>query len=205
MSDAEVLLNLIRGRRSVRQFTDEPVDSNVLSRLVEAASWAPSAGNQQDWRFDVVTSPATKQAMADAVRRRWAEVISANRDCGFIQEVEQYAAGFAEFAKAPVVIVVSARAIDSVQEHLLGKAALATAGSFASAAMAAQNLMLAAHALGLGSCCMTGPLAAHDELRSLLNLGRKHQIVCLLALGHPAEAPPGPPRKPVEKIARWLE
>jgi nitroreductase len=70
--------------------------------------------------------------------------------------------------------------------------------------MAAQNLMLAAHAHGLGSCCLTGPLAAHTELEELLNVGRKRALVCLIAVGYPAETPVAPPRKPIENVMRIL-
>jgi nitroreductase len=205
VSDAGALLSLIRERRSIRRFRDEPVQKEILIRLIESASWAPSASNRQDWFFAVVTSDAVKRDMADAVRRRWDEIIAANRGSGVIEEVERYVEHFGDFAGAPVVIAVAARVPDAVQRHLLGDAAAATAGSATSAAMAAQNLMLAAHALGLGSCCMTGALAARDELGRLLDLGKRHEIVCLIAVGWPAETPAPPPRKPISEIARFVE
>ncbi len=204
-AEYEQLMALLRGRRSVRRFLDQPVDRELLTRVIEAASWAPSAGNRQDWLFSVVESPELKAAMADAVRARWRRIVEDNRELGIIEEVEAYSASFADFAAAPVVIVVSAAKVNPVQERLLGPAAVATAGSLTSAAAAAQNLMLAAHALGLATCCMTGALAAHQELGKLLGLSRRRQPVCLIALGHAAEAPPAPPRKPVHRIARFHE
>jgi len=51
----------IKGRRSIRQFTDEPIGKDALERLLDAARWAPTAGNQQRWRFVVVTSPSVKE------------------------------------------------------------------------------------------------------------------------------------------------
>ena len=202
---ADDLLRVLRERRSVRQFRGEPIPRALVEQLIEAASWAPSATNRQDWRFTVVTSATRKQEMADAVRRRWDAILAANRDCGFIEEIERYAASFARFAHAPALVVVSARAPDSFQRHLLGEAAIATAGSATSAAMAAQNLMLAAHALGLATCCMTGVVAARDELRPLIGLGRRDELVCIVALGYAAETPPPPPRKPIDEIARFIE
>ena len=205
MNAAEPLLELICGRRSVRRFRAEPVDRKLLARVIEAATWAPSAGNRQDWMFTVVVSEETRAAMADAVRRRWAEIVAANQGLGAIREVEAYAAGFADFARAPAVVVVSARRVDSIQKRLLGDDAAATAGGATSAALAAGNLMLAAHALGLGTCCMTGALAARAELQRVIGLGRRHEIVCLVAIGWPAETPGPPPRKPVEEVMRFLE
>jgi nitroreductase len=196
----------IRGRRSVRRFRDAPVSRETILGLVELAAWAPSAGNRQDWLFTAVTSAQTKRAMAEAVRRRWREICEANRASGFIAEVERYAARFADFESAPAVVVISARRPEAVQRHLLGDAdAAATAGSAASAAMAAQNFMLAAGAAGLGTCCMTGALAARGELARLAGLGRKEEIVCLVTLGWPEEAPAPPPRRPLEQITRFPE
>jgi nitroreductase len=193
----------LRKRRSIRHFGDTPVERGLIERLVEAASWAPTAGNRQDWLFSVVESSETKEAMAAAVRRRWQEIITANQELGFIQEVAGYAASFADFDRAPAVIVVSAARVNLVQRRLLDEAAGATAGSFASAAMAAQNLMLAAHALGLGTCCMTGALAASEDLARILGLGRRRELVCLIAVGYPVAQPAAPERKPYHEIMRF--
>lgn len=196
----------IRGRRSVRRFRPGDVSRETIVGLLELAAWAPSAGNRQDWLFTVVTSKATKGAMAEAVRRRWREIVEANRTAGFIAEVERYAARFADFEAAPAVVLFSARRPDDVQRHLIGDAdAAAAAGSAASAAMAAQNFMLAATAAGLGTCCMTGALAARASLGRLAGLGRKEEIVCLVTLGWPEEAPAPPRRRPLEQIARFPE
>lgn len=205
MRSAEALTEVIRGRRSIRRFHDEPVERETIERMVELATWAPSAGNRQDWFFSIVTSDAVKREMAEAVRSRWSVIVADNQGSGFIEEVERYTARFADFESAPAVAVVSARATDSVQRHMLGGSAHATTGSATSAAMAAQNLMLAAYALGLGSCCMTGALAARDEIKGILGLGKREEIVCLLTLGRPAEASAPPPRKPLEKVLRFVE
>jgi nitroreductase len=59
------ILDIMKGRRSIRKFTDEPVSKDDLERLLQAARWAPSGSNRQQWRFVVVTSPTTK----DLVRK----------------------------------------------------------------------------------------------------------------------------------------
>lgn len=201
---AEAVLKAIRSRRSVRRFAPDPVGADALLRLVEAAAWAPSAGNRQDWFFTVVTSADVRRRMADAVRRRWAAIVEANRRAGGIEEVERYAARFGDFAEAPAVIAVSSRAAGGFQKRLLGEDAEAVSGGAASAAMAAQTLMLAAHATGLASCCLTGAVAAREELGDLLGLSRRDALVCLVAVGRAAESPPAPARKPVEAISRVL-
>jgi nitroreductase len=197
-------LDLLRGRRSVRKFQDREVSREVLADLIGAAEWAPSAGNRQDWFFTVVTTPARKKEMADAVRARWKEIVEKNRDMGFIGEVEQYSAHFAAFERAPAVIVVSAANVKDFERQMLGDDAEATSGGATSAAMAAQNLMLAAHAQGLGTCCMTGALAARAELASIVKLAKRRQVVCLIAVGYPDEDPPPPGRKPADGISEFL-
>jgi nitroreductase len=205
VNSADGLLGLLRARRSVRRFKPDQVDRAVLERLVEAAAWAPSAGNRQDWLFTVVTSAQVRARMAEAVRERWREIIEANRSQGYAEGLESYAAAYAMFPEAPAVAVVSVRVTSLVQKRMFGTEAGATAGGVASAAMAAQNLMLAACAQGLASCCMTGALVAGPKIAELAGLGRKQEIVCLVALGWPAEVPPAPPRKPLEEIARFVE
>jgi nitroreductase len=203
--NTEGFFELIRARRSVRRFRPEPPDRAAIERLIEAASWAPTAGNRQDWLFTVVTSPSLLRQMAEAVKARWAAIIAADRQRGYAEGMERYAAAYAMFPAAPAVVIVSARATSHVQRHMFGEEADVTAGGLATAAMAAQNMMLAAHALGLSSCCMTGALVARGEIARLAGLARKQEIACLVALGRPEGEPPAaPPRKPVAEIGRFL-
>jgi len=196
---------LLRGRRSVRKFSDQTVDKEIIERMIEMACLAPSATNRQDWFFTVITAGALKHAMADAVQRRWKDILAENHQMALIDEVEKYAAGFAIFEPAPVVIAISAMQTSAVQNHLLGNNAPIVAGSMASAAMAAQNLMLAASGFGLATCCMTGALAARKELEEMIGLEKKRFLICLIAAGYAAEIPAAPPRKPVAAVSRFLQ
>ena len=205
MSESDDLLALIRGRRSVRRFRDEPVDRPTIDRLIEAAAWAPSAGNRQDWIFTVLTSADARRRMQEAIHRRVEAVIAESGGAGSLAELARYVGHWSDVTHAPVLILVSARDTDAIQQRLFGEAAEAAGGGLASASMAAQTLMLTAHALKLGTCCMTGPLIAAKELARIAGLPPRQRIVCLMALGHPAESPPVPPRKPVQAISRFIE
>lgn len=198
---------LARARRSVRKFRPDPVPQELLAGLVETAAWAPSAGNRQDWFFTVVTNRGLIADLAAASRRRWEDIVAANRTFGGIEELRAYTANFAFFGEAPAVIAVSARGPDALQTEFLGPLAAAVSGSSLAAAMAVQNLLLAATEAGLGTCCLTGPLAAMGELRTLLSLPAPRQLVCLVAVGYAAPGaatPVAPARKPLNKIARFL-
>ena len=204
MSAPEELFSLIRGRRSVRKFLKEPVERGTVERLVEWATWAPSAGNRQDWHFTVVTSPEVLGRMNEAIRRSWDAVLSEAGGKGAVADAVRYVSRHSGVLGAPALVVVSTREVDALQRRLFPGNAEVAVGGVISAAMAAQNLMLAAHAEGLGSCCMTGPLVAAKELKEISGLGPRQQVVCVIALGRPDEAPAAPPRKPVSEVATFV-
>ena len=198
-------LDVFRQRRSVRQFLQQPVPRDLLLRVIEAGTWAPSAGNRQAWEFTLVTSATTLQAMAEVVRCRWETIMANLETSGIAEELAAYHRNFDWFSSVPVVIAVSARTPEAFLEQILGADAIDVSGAKTSAAMAAENLMLAAQSLGLGSCCLTGPLAAQQELKHLLGLGKRQSLVCLIALGYPAQSVAEPGRKPVEDVMRIIE
>ena len=204
MTSLDRFMDLVRGRRSVREFRPDPIPRDVMRRLIEAASWAPSAGNRQDWEFIVVESAAVKGRLSSAVRDCW-DALLAKAQSGTAESLKRYARNFDWFSIAPALVVVAAKQPEDFMEDMLEKTASIVSGGRASAAMAAQNLMLCAHAAGLGSCCLTGPLAAQVEMKSILGIGRRREIVCLIAIGRPLRDPPVPGRKIIEEIARFIE
>ena len=205
MSLSNDFLQFVRSRRSIRKFRADPLPRENLRQIIEAASWAPSASNRQDWGFTIITSSSVKKRMEDTIRNCWKSILDKIETGVIRDELERYAKNFDWFSLAPVLIAVSAKRPETFLCDLLGGTADDIAGTEISAAMATQNLMLAAHALGIGSCCITGPLAAQEALKDLLGFGKRRKIVCLVALGYPAEQPEAPLRKPVEKIAKYIE
>ena len=205
MNQPEEFLELVRGRRSIRKFRPDPLPRQVLRQIIEAASWAPSASNRQDWEFRVVTSSPLKEKMKTIVRSHWELILNKSSSDVIREELQKYVIMFDWFSHAPALIVISAKKPESFLCHILGDTVGDVAGTEISAAMAAQNLMLAAYVSGIGSCCVTGPLVAQEELKELLEIGKGRKIICLIALGYPAEQPEAPPRKPVEKISKYIE
>ena len=67
---SQLLFDLIKSRRSVRRYTDQPVPPELIMRLLEAATWAPSAHNRQPWRFAVLTQAADREKLAAAMGAR---------------------------------------------------------------------------------------------------------------------------------------
>ncbi len=205
MIDLDTLMEVIRGRRSVRMFKREPVPREMIERIVDAAGWAPSAGNRQDWEFTVVYADPVKRELGKLTRAAWDAMLARPDAESVAEELKRHSRYFSWFSRVPVVIAVSAHEADGYMAYLCGADAADIAGHKTSGAMAAQNLLLAAHALGLGTCCLTAPLAAKEEIKTLLGLGRRRDLVCLIALGWPSGESPIMPRKAVDQIMKVVE
>jgi len=209
---AEALLRVLEGRRSIRKFKAEAPPREVIERLIEAAVLAPSASNRQPWRF-FVASGARVGAMAAAVRGA-VEGVAAHVDPQSAEAFRAYGDYFTRFEAAPLVIAPLCRASpvlsNLVQPTLPAEeraqiAAMEQTSGLIGVALALQNLLLMAHALGLGASAMTGPLLAARRLRELLDAPAGWELVALVPVGYPDEAPAAPERKPAQRVLRWLD
>lgn len=205
MISYEELMELMCKRRSVRRYSDRPVSTDDIRKMIEAAVQAPSASNRQDWRFAVVTSRERIEKLADAAEKRWASLLADMESDAVSEELGRYARNFSWFGSAPALIVITCRKPESFLRALLGDEAHVVSGAFAGASMAAQNILLAAESLGLATCCLTGPLAASGEIRSLLGIGSNRRIVCMIAVGYAGETPSSVARKKAAEVMRIVE
>lgn len=190
------LFESIRQRRSIRLFTKRPISSEVIQLLLRAAHWAPSAHNRQPWRFVVVTDEHFKRSLADRMAQRLLEDLRAD---GVSKEVATHDAdrSRARINGAPVVIVMCLTMVDMDTYPDPSRQPLEYIMAAQSVAMAGQNLMLMAHAAGLATCWMCGPLFCPDTVSDALSLPRDFQPQGLILLGHPAEKREKP-REPLE-------
>jgi nitroreductase len=170
--------DVVRGRRSIRRFTDRPVPDETVGQILDLARHAPSSMNGQPWCFVVVRSAETKRRLAELK----------NRFCPL--EKREYPADF--LATAPVVIAVCAhrdRAHDRGRE---------------SALLASATILLAAHRFGLGSVFLSAYESKGDELRTaiagLLGLPDGVEPFTLLPLGHPGGPPVGKALRPRSEL-----
>ena len=209
---ADALLRALACRRSVRRFRPDPPPRELLERLLEAAVAAPSASNKQPWRFFVVTRAATIAEMSAAVREAVARV-AADVDEAWRGSFEAYGSYFTRFESAPVVIAALHRPL-RILSHMVGERgdverratiqAMEEASGLMGTAMALENLLLAAPALGLGASGMTGPLLASHRLREILQVPDGWTITALVPVGYPDEEPAPTARKPAASVTRWL-
>lgn len=179
-------IELARTRRSIRRYTPEPVAPALIETLLEAANWAPSAHNRQPWRFCVVQSAATKATLSAHMAEAWRSDLAG--DGADLSEIERrIAISQARLTGAPVLIVpcVTLEEMDSYPDLVRSQAEWTMAVQ--SVALACQNLLLAAHAAGLGACWMCAPLFVPALVRQVLALPDAWQPQAILTLGYPAE------------------
>jgi nitroreductase len=202
------LLKLMENRRSIRRFQNRPVPRQIVEMLVEAARWAPSAGNRQNYRFLSVTRVATLEALAAAVGEEIKRVRQRVR-ADYAEQVANYTDNFLHFSKAPLLIVPIHRQGPNLlnalcdQEVIPEKDACQEACCSVSAAI--MNLLLAARSLGLGACWMTGPLIAGKSMAQILGVPPGWAISALIPVGYPDESPPAPGRRPVSQLLRHFD
>lgn len=184
--DVSSLLDIIRTRRSIRRYLDRPVPQEVLERLLEAAVWAPSAHNRQPWRFVVLTRAGDRRQLAEAMAARLRRDLQAD---GVAPEAIEADAtrSIARLTGAPALIVVCMTMADMDTYPDARRQEAERVMAVQSVAMAAQNLLLAAHAEGLGACWLCAPLFCGDVVRDTLGLSADLEPQGIIALGYPAE------------------
>lgn len=177
---------LARARRSIRRYQITPVPRALIEQVLGAAHWAPSAHNRQPWRFCVVTSPIVQRRLADGMAAAWrrdllGDGLPAAEADARVEARRQRLLG------APVLVLaaLSLEEMDAYPDERRQQAEWAMAVQ--STALACQNLLLAAHDLGLGACWMCAPLFVPDLVRDLLGLPAAWQPQALITLGYPAE------------------
>jgi nitroreductase len=177
----------IKNRRSIRQYKPDPVSDETVVKVLEAAHWAPSWGNQQCWRFIVVRDPKTKSEIADTLNK----IIIDN------EPVDNAAAS--SIRQAPVLIVVCAEksksglSVDGTPQNDKGEF-----WYMFDIALAVQNLILAAHALELGTVIVGG--FNIGKVEKILGVSGDCTVVTMTPLGVPDQKGQVSPRKKLSEV-----
>ena len=193
------ILDVIKSRRSVREYLSRELSDKVFSRILEAARWAPSAHNAQPWRFVTIRDTVSKRRLAEAMANRWEKDMSKDNVPEEIRE-KLVKTSIERFTGAPIVIVacLTMKDMDKYQDRKRQKIEYVLAVQ--SLAAAIENILLAAYAEGLSSCWFCAPLFCQDTVRKILNVPRCVEPQALITIGYSNDRPNPPPRKPLEKI-----
>jgi iodotyrosine deiodinase len=190
-------LALMQRRRSVRQFSDEPVPSELIENAVRAAGTAPSGANQQPWTFVVVSDPAVKQEIREAAEAEERASYHGRMPPEWLQAIEPIGTDWVKthITDAPYVIIVFEQAFgldgDRQYKHYYAKESVGIAVGF---------LLAALQASGLAALCHTpSPMGF---LGRILGRPRNERAFLLIPVGYPAEGAevPDVPDKELDEI-----
>ncbi len=200
---ARALLELIRARRSIRRYHPDPIPRSWVTALLEGARWAPSAHNRQPWRFVVVEDPGVRARLAQAMGERLKED---RRREGVPEEqiIQEITRSYERIVSAPLAIVVCLSMAEMDRYPDERRQAAERAMAVQSVAMAGQNMLLMAHALGLGACWICAPLFCPETVREVLGLPADWEPQGMILAGFPAEPPRAKPRRPIEMFTLWI-
>lgn len=209
--DLPRLVDLVRSRRSVRRYQPLPVDPALVRKILEAARWAPSNWNSQPWRFVACQEPATITVISELLYSRARHARNALTGIPGMEQMVDHCLRYFEVVRdSPVLIIVGYKPLAHRFEAALDDLFCEEAGkhrwspTLLGVGMASQNLLLAAHAAGLGACFHSGPVAfLRGALQERLDLPRSLELAGLITLGWPeAREHPEPGRKPLDKLVR---
>jgi coenzyme F420-0:L-glutamate ligase / coenzyme F420-1:gamma-L-glutamate ligase len=177
------LHTFLQTRRSIRRFKPDPVPESVVESILHTAAFAPSAHNRQPWRFVVLTDPSVKTRLGEAITSKMqVDMQAEGTDKSDIEK--RVDTSLRRLNEAPLVIVlcrdVTDVRADTPEEAMMG---------IQSTALAGLQLLLAAHAEGLGGNWICWPLYAQEATRTALELPETWEPQALYFLGYPDETP----------------
>jgi nitroreductase len=193
------LLDGINSLRSVRKFKPDPIPEDKLKIVLQSASKAASGSNTQPWEFVVVRDAQVKAHLKEPMLRTWlARLAGSTGMSPRMRDVYDEATEMLRNTeKVPVIIYCC------VDLNRVGKSEEVR---YASIYPAVQNLMLAAHAIGLATCLTVHGSTltrGEPEVKKILGIPEHVKIACLIYLGCPAVRLGRPRRKPVEKFVHY--
>lgn len=188
------IFEAIQTRRSQAHLLPREVERDIIEQILSAGLWAPNHHHTEPWHFYVFQQEA-RQRLADAIMENF------RRDHPDATPKEMEKAqnkNPRRISETPLVIVVSSDA---------GKDQMETQENYAASVCAVENILLAAHALGLGAFWRTGDAAytSPNAIKELLGLPESSTIVALLLIGYPDGFPKSATRKPLEEKVTWFK
>jgi nitroreductase len=194
------VLQNIYARRSTRNYKPDPVPDEIILELVKAGIYAPTARNQQAWRFVVVTNKGEIDKYAARVKQLWQKYLPL-KVAAALGIGGKELSGFAKMLKSPAL-------------HLFHHAPalvfiFAPKGRLVAedCSCAAENMMLAAKSLGIGSCWIgfAGVLGTNKKTLSELNIPKGYRLMATVVFGYPKNEATKAPVRNEDVIIRWIE
>ncbi len=187
------LFEVIHSRRSIRKFQPYLVPKELVLEVLAASGWAPSAHNAQPYGFIILENAQIKQELADAMAQVWVEDLAKD---GQTIDADKRQERVERFAKAPILILACVTGIEGLPSYSdMRRQACLHDLAVQSLGAAIENLLLAAHAKGLGACWYSAPCFCKETVRQTLEIPDAVEPQAFVILGYPAETPTAPKKK----------
>lgn len=189
---SNAILDNIYQRRSVRNYSDKEVSDETIKEIIRAGTYAPTATNQQPWRFVVVKNRQLIEEYDDRAKKAFLAAYKDTEDPNLVRYVQHLSKTSTRlFYGAPVLILIFASP-DVVNDH--------------DCALAAENMMLAAKSLGIGSCWIGLAAGLGYDIEFLKEVGvpEGHKLIAPLIFGYPAKEELKAPARNPDVILKWI-
>jgi nitroreductase len=180
------VINNIKNRRSIRRYLDKPISKEIVEQIIDCGIYAPSSHNSQPWNFTVLGSKKVIDELSDEISRWYSSLLKIGKPLSFIKKVKSAVNAMRKrvdsekdlfFYHAPVVIIIHARSGEFSRQDC---------------ACAAQNMLLAARSLDIGSCWIGFcdiALNRSKKLRKKVNIPVSHKVIGTIAFGYTEKFP----------------
>ena len=202
---ADATLKVIQDRRSIREYTSDPVSDHDLDLILEAARQAPSGENAQHWRFIVVKDTATRKKLGAIAgggsgRRFTAEYVTKKMQERFssLEDEAKKKAAFEKLTSGQVSAFLADAPVDLI---IVGKKDVWDLPFDTSAAI--ENILLMVTALNLGACWVIAPcidIRDEERIKELLSIPEGFKAISIISIGHPTRPHLPRPRLPRNEI-----
>lgn len=193
MDNGHAIIDLIRSRRNTKEFADREVSPELIERIIEAATWAPNHRHTEPWRFVVLPKGSRARSEVASLVHDWTYENVKNPNPK--RRVASAAQVRDEVLSIPAMVYIYS--VPGVDDEV-------TQENYAAACCAAQNMQLAAHALGLAVGWSTGRTCKCEGVHRAIGAEPEWQVVGAFSIGYPASTPSAG-RAPVSDVATWLE
>lgn len=209
-------LDFIYNRHSVRNFKNESIPQNDINEIIKAATHAPSAKNIQNWHFVVLRNRCRIQQIAEIVENKNSELVDSIEDENLKKELLKFRTYHSAFKNAPVLILAFAGLYRDITVDILKlkntpsediQNITRISPTIQSISASIENLLLSASALGYGTCWMTGPSYAFQEIERFLGFKKEgYFLTSLIPIGLPESMDlKSPKRKPLEEVMTVID
>ena len=204
----------INTRKTIRKYKSDMPNMEDIKKIIDAARLAPSATNSQNWQFIVIKNKELMEKMKNAVIDEYDKLAEMNKEEEFLDKINYFKSYSTFFTNAPVLIAIVETQRTSYITEMMKKLnftleqikLMRPDSSLLSIGAAIENMSLAAHNLGYGTCWMVAPIIAAKTFDNLLNLEEGSHVVSLLPLGVPySENYQSPAKKSLEEVMKVIE